>query len=156
MTNKIRRKSPTTARSIARDNNEMCYVGRTCKRCGGTLRYVVSSNCADLKCRRGYEKLYREKDPQAIKIRNRKRKMGYYGLTCEDYDAIMLKQVGVCAICKERCITGKELAIDHDHSTNVVRGLLCNKCNQGIGFFNDNIHLLTEAINYLNESSNNN
>jgi len=45
------------------------------------------------------------------------------------------------------------LAIDHNHLTNKVRGLLCNKCNQGIGFFNDNVHLLSEAIKYLNESS---
>lgn len=58
----------------------------------------------------------------------------------------------VCQIC------GKEderraLSIDHNHSTEKVRGLLCDKCNRALGFFCDNIDNLKNAIEYLNKFS---
>lgn len=58
---------------------------------------------------------------------------------------------GLCDICKTH-IPGfgrKNLSVDHDHSTGIVRGMLCQKCNIGIGNFNDNVELLKNAINYL-------
>jgi hypothetical protein len=58
-------------------------------------------------------------------------------------------QNGVCAICKEPCPTGKWLAVDHCHTTNAVRGLLCTKCNMGIGLFNDSVERLEATIAYL-------
>ena len=50
-------------------------------------------------------------------------------------------------------MTGRALSIDHDHNTNTVRGLLCNKCNQGLGFFDDSIDLLQGAMLYLKQHS---
>ena len=41
------------------------------------------------------------------------------------------------------------VAIDHNHVTGEIRGLLCNACNKGIGFLNDDIRLLKNAIKYL-------
>lgn len=58
------------------------------------------------------------------------------------------KQHGLCAICKKQT---KKLKVDHCHKTCLVRGLLCNKCNLGIGFFNDSITLLEQAIVYLKQ-----
>lgn len=78
------------------------------------------------------------------------------GLTPADYAALLHAQGGVCAICHcaEPMRHGKtgrafELAVDHDHQTGKVRGLLCQACNTGIGKFEDSVNLLLSAVTYL-------
>ena len=78
---------------------------------------------------------------------NRLRKLG---ITKQEYTAILEKQNGVCAICSNVC--SKSLAVDHDHATGVIRGLLCNKCNRGIGYLQDSPEILQKALNYLKGS----
>jgi hypothetical protein len=106
---------------------------------------------------------------------NRKRSLGYYydhreqsslrnrsyylktkfGITLEQYQEMFDAQGGVCAVCgkpetsKSNTGDDKLLAVDHDHKTGKVRGLLCHKCNAGIGHFDDNESLLDKAIRYL-------
>ncbi len=46
------------------------------------------------------------------------------------------------------------LSVDHCHKTNVVRGLLCNECNSGLGKFKDNIDVMASAISYLQQNNN--
>lgn len=75
-----------------------------------------------------------------------------YGITLEEYEAMFAKQDGKCAICNGVCPTGRNLAVDHDHDTGKVRGLLCSRCNQGIGQLR-NVATLQSAINYLEESA---
>ena len=53
-----------------------------------------------------------------------------YGITIEEYDALLESQNFGCAICKMPCPTGKRLAVDHDHHTGEIRGLLCYRCNK--------------------------
>lgn len=81
-----------------------------------------------------------------------------YGITQEEIDLMLEGQGGVCAICKADNPGGKGTwNIDHDHSCcpgkvtcgNCVRKILCMNCNQGLGKFQDNPQLLTEAIVYL-------
>lgn len=77
-----------------------------------------------------------------------------YGITLEDYKRLLEAQGGVCAICKRpetKQINGKviPLAVDHDHVTKLVRGLLCARCNTGIGQFEDNVDFLLAAADYL-------
>lgn len=72
-----------------------------------------------------------------------------YGLTLADYNAMLAAQDMACAICGQR--SDKPLHVDHDHETGEVRGLLCNSCNTGLGFFKDRIRLLAAAIVYLEE-----
>lgn len=68
-----------------------------------------------------------------------------YGLTMDEVDALKASQGGQCAICGE----GKKFAIDHDHGTGVVRGILCDDCNVGLGRFKDDPRRLMNAIAYL-------
>lgn len=72
----------------------------------------------------------------------------YCKIRAGQYDELMQEQKGMCAICK-RAATGRSLEVDHDHATNEIRGLLCHRCNVGIGFLSDSVALLQGAIEYL-------
>jgi hypothetical protein len=76
-----------------------------------------------------------------------------YGITANEYDLMVSEQNGKCAICNTNTAGGRgagsRLAVDHDHTTGQVRGLLCSMCNQGIGMFKDDTELLRKAIDYL-------
>lgn len=74
-----------------------------------------------------------------------------YNITIETYKKLHDAQKGLCAIClnPEQSIHRIFLAVDHDHKTGKIRGLLCDKCNRGLGQFKDNIEILEQAIKYL-------
>lgn len=76
-----------------------------------------------------------------------------YGITPAQYDAMLDAQDGVCAICgrppKGGRTSSASLHVDHDHKTGIVRGLLCNACNLGVGKFMDSPALLRIAAVYL-------
>lgn len=78
------------------------------------------------------------------------------GITEAQYAAMLQKQNGVCAIChKPEWAKGgkfqevRDLAVDHDHATNAVRGLLCARCNTAIGLFLDDPIVCRLAAEYL-------
>ena len=79
-----------------------------------------------------------------------------YGLSIEEYELLLKQQFGECAICRSKTGTRKTktrtLAVDHDHKTGKVRGLLCQPCNTVLGMFNDNPTLFKRAIKYLEAS----
>ena len=73
-----------------------------------------------------------------------------YGISTDDYDALLGQQNGICAICETQ--SEQTLCVDHCHSTGMVRGLLCRKCNLGLGYYDDEPRLLLKAIAYLKRS----
>ena len=79
------------------------------------------------------------------------KKLKRFGLSRERYDAILAEQGGMCRICSAKP-NGRLLAIDHCHSTNAIRGILCGVCNVGLGHFRDNSDLLMAAAKYLLEA----
>lgn len=95
---------------------------------------------------RASKKRYQEKNAAAIREAKYFRQ---YGITLEEYEALLAKQSGMCAICSKR--SKKHLAIDHDHKTGKVRGLLCGRCNLMLGSVADSITLLERAIRYLKQ-----
>lgn len=73
-----------------------------------------------------------------------------YGISSEQYREILLKQGNKCAVCKlKQPEHSKRFAVDHDHKSNKVRGLLCMNCNRAIGLMKDSPEILKSAINYL-------
>lgn len=97
---------------------------------------------------------YRKRNPEIMKSIDLKKK---YGINLDQYNILLESQNGVCAICKkpEVDVCNKKggvrnLAVDHDHVTGRVRGLLCRGCNQGLGNFKENIDALVESVSYLN------
>lgn len=114
------------------------------------------SKCRD--CLNESKRLSRSLNPEnGIKARLKY----YYQLTLEDYEILLDRQEGRCAVCRKPPSCGKRLVVDHDHSccpTDVtcgkcIRGLLCHDCNRGLGSFKDSLLHLSEAINYLKECS---
>lgn len=82
-----------------------------------------------------------------------------FGITHDDYDQLLAAQGGVCAICQKpetRRLSGdretSRLAIDHCDELG-VRGLLCLRCNVGLGHFRDNPDLLDAAATYLRQAA---
>ncbi len=71
-----------------------------------------------------------------------------YGLSSTGYAALLDMQGGTCAICRQ-VYAAEKLCIDHDHATGKIRGILCNPCNTGLGFFKDNPDRLHSALDYL-------
>jgi hypothetical protein len=72
-----------------------------------------------------------------------------YGITKDQYDAMLAEQGGRCLLCFGINADGRRLSVDHNHKTGKVRGLLCSQCNTGIGLFRDNPELLRMAIQYI-------
>ena len=70
-----------------------------------------------------------------------------YNITLEEWQALLDKQNGLCAICSMD-ISDKPY-VDHSHETGKVRGMLCNNCNRGIGMLQDSPESLQKASNYL-------
>lgn len=89
--------------------------------------------------------------PERVKdIERRSKLRRKYGLTPEDKETIALRQNYRCAICPAlACSEKRGLFIDHSHTTGKVRGLLCNSCNRGLGYFRDNPEFLKRAEEYL-------
>jgi hypothetical protein len=118
-------------------------------------RGKLKSRC--LTCCRELSQLRRENDPEKVYLIHRasqfKRK---YGITLGEYDVMYLKQDGKCGICKtpqEHLL--QRLAVDHDHSTPKIRGLLCSSCNRALGLLKDNPNYLSNAIAYLKDNEGN-
>lgn len=113
------------------------------------LRYSCKS------CEKLITKSWKKSNPDKVKLLNRKYKLkGTYGLTLEQYTQLLDEQYGLCAICKEPPSGANFLHVDHCHKTNKIRGLLCTRCNPGIGYFEDNIAKLEAAIKYLKSHKN--
>ena len=98
--------------------------------------------------------------PCATKARNRTRVHNFthnYGITEKVFDETLALQKGLCAICGTRLDIARSLRdrgphVDHDHATGRMRGILCGKCNTGIGMFNDDVSLIRRAGRYLRKS----
>jgi Recombination endonuclease VII len=72
-----------------------------------------------------------------------------FGLSTEQYDAMLATQNGCCALCPRSDFPEKRLAVDHDHKTGKIRALLCDRCNRGIGLLDEDITRLQAAIDYI-------
>jgi hypothetical protein len=154
----------------AREKPRMCY------RCGQNKAGWKSQYCASCKEARKLERRaentikareyrlrpgvserqrlklaeYRKKHPERVREISRRcysktRTLRLYGMSRAEVEALSAKQDHRCAICGWQ---GK-LHVDHHHAKNMLRGLLCGKCNRGIGMFGDSTELLRSAIEYL-------
>lgn len=98
-----------------------------------------------------YRKWRSENKRRDSEIHRRSKLKTLFGISEEDYEQLLVKQNGACAICEESAFSDmtKRLSIDHCHTTGKVRGLLCGRCNRGLGLFKDSSGTMLRAVAYL-------
>jgi hypothetical protein len=143
----------------------MIMENRTCTKCKKSfpattefffksIKGKLQAECKE--CKTEYTKKWREKN----RVRSRRYMNSYMRrhrttLTDMDFKELFDFQDGKCAICGIDNIDDKpkswkrNLCVDHDHETGKIRGLLCHRCNLGLGYFVDNPDILRKAANYL-------
>lgn len=103
-----------------------------CKKCS----YIITSQ-------------YQKNNPEKMKATDLRYRLKHkYKITAEEYYQLGETYNWCCAICRQNVLK-ETLAIDHDHKTGKVRGLLCRSCNHGLGNFKDNPKLLERASGYI-------
>lgn len=95
-----------------------------------------------------YELAWKERVGNESVVHRRRAKR--YGLTPDELTILLEQSGGVCEICKRK--PNKWLVVDHCHNSNIVRGILCELCNQALGLFADNVEYMESAIKYLNKN----
>ena len=145
-----------------RNNTPLTGTTKKCKTCGVVKRiedfYTERSNKDG---RRGTCKKCKPMEPNPYnRTVSRKHKLkSHYGITPEEFQELKNSQGGKCKICgrEEFGVSGphrtpRELAVDHDHKTGKIRGLLCHQCNAALGLLGDSTDIFIRCINYLNET----
>ena len=107
------------------------------------------------------KKIYISENREEARIRGRRCLLKVkYKIRLEQYDEMLKNQNYVCKICKnpessidKRHNKTRDLSIDHCHKSGKIRGLLCDKCNRGLGYFKDSIESLESAIRYLKSNN---
>jgi hypothetical protein len=139
------------SRKDARDKGlKRYFTGVSCVHGHRSERNVSTAQC--LACMRQKDALRRAGgDPDLKKVKSREKHLKHsYGITIADYMAMAEAQGNRCAICQN---IGLDLAVDHCHKSDKVRGLLCIPCNSILGYAKDNEQILQLAINYLTKHS---
>jgi hypothetical protein len=114
---------------------------RVCRQCGKSNAVPPAHLCPT--CKRVNRKAASKRAHGAAIFKR-------YGITGEQYDQIYEAQGRACAICRTSTGASKRLAVDHNHETGEVRGLLCGKCNHRLlGAAHDTTDILKRAIEYL-------
>lgn len=129
---------------------------KTCSRCGEVKPadqfYSKRRRCKP--CQLVMQREYRANKPGYHRKHNLRHR---YGLTYDDFHSILEAQNYSCAICEVEISHGLEyrtdrsVAVDHNHDTGEVRGILCSKCNLVLGHARESTEILYKSIVYLSE-----
>lgn len=131
----IRKRAEATARTLAAQT-------RICEECGEPYN---PTRAAQRYCSGQCWNRIRARQRKAHELRHRK-------IEPREYAELLTRYGKVCRICGRT--NGKHrLAVDIDHATGRIRGLLCHRCNTAIGLFRDDPELLAAAIRYLTETA---
>jgi hypothetical protein len=132
-------------RKDSQTRDGLSYACRPCLRVSDREKYNRNPELG-----RARVAAYKKRHPARRYERDLRQK---YGLSPDGYEALVASQGGHCAICPitpaENGRNKGRLCVDHDHSTGVVRGLLCDTHNRAIGLLNDDPEMLEKAIRYL-------
>ncbi|GAA3729966.1 hypothetical protein GCM10022239_03230 [Leifsonia bigeumensis] len=123
-----------------------------CSVCGPTrirVRTVRGCQCISLHRAEAAKRTGRKGSPLSREQSREYRLKAKFGITIEEYERMLAMQDGRCRICGTLPAEKRRLAVDHDHATGEIRGLLCSHCNTALGFMGDDVTRLSAAIGYL-------
>jgi hypothetical protein len=119
---------------------------------GGSQKHLYKSRCKE--CLNDFNQDWRKYNPDKVRVYRAKDKWSFdkrvrrHGITKEEFWNMYESQEGKCAICLQD-IAAENSAIDHNHTTGKIRGILCKSCNRGIGLLKDSHEVLSRASDYL-------
>jgi hypothetical protein len=120
---------------------------RKCKKCSNKERWInLKNNEAKHDKMLVNRRLSRIKNPERLK--NNELKTNYM-IDINIYKSMLKNQDNKCLICNNKFKNSRDTHIDHCHKTKKVRGLLCSRCNCGIGLLREDINILENAIKYI-------
>lgn len=137
------------------DSLRLNLIAKVCEYCG--IDFMARPDRIGRFCSRSHATAQRNKDEGtglgAYERNRRYMRLKLYGLSHDAFTEMWEQQSGECLVCSTPMINGGNTRtsahIDHDHSTGLVRGILCNSCNMGLGKFYDNPEVLEKAARYL-------
>lgn len=120
------------------------HYNNICKNCDHIECQIYNNNCKEERTKK--HKVYNDKNRANILKYHLNKK---YNISVDQYNQLLEDCKYSCEICGCK----EDLCVDHDHKTQKIRGILCLKCNAGLGQFNDNSELLQKSIYYLKENN---
>lgn len=141
----------------------LSFRDRICSNCRTHLKSIESQ--VRLSYHKSYYNLNKSKWPTYAEVKAKATSSHYsrmaqikykFNIIEQELRDMMDKQKGLCLICNDSLTDPKrhrlnQFNIDHNHKTGEVRGLLCSKCNTGLGYLKDNPKILREAADYLEQ-----
>ena len=128
---------------------KICYACKETKNLADFYRSKDKHQKECKTCNRERKLKWHQSESGKLSSANTKLKRRF-GIDLDAYNEMLQEQGGQCLICgATESHGGHRLAVDHDHETGKIRGLLCKSCNVGLGNFYDNIEFLDKAIAYL-------
>jgi predicted methyltransferase len=147
---------------------KICYISKNTSEFNKSNQnkdglYSYCKPCTKLRIKRYHEDtkdrkverelIWKKLNPEKVKAISKRQTLNGYNLSEEEYYKLVALQENQCKICGiHRSNLKIDLAIDHCHNTGRIRGLLCNKCNLGLGYFRENVEYLSNAIHYLRDT----
>ena len=143
---KKRRKNERKRRRYAEDSEF-----REKKKAASRRRHLKNKDAINARRRLKYATVPEFREKRLARCPKSQRKHALkkkYGMSLEDYAAKLAEQGGVCIICLKP--KKKRLCVDHNHETRKLRSLLCDKCNRGLGYFDEDSAAMRRAADYVN------
>lgn len=117
-------------------------TGKPCKDCGSVTRKVTAPGPRCATCHRTRKAEVKKATHEAYVLKT-------YGLRAGEYDELLEAQGGACFICQRATGKTKRLAVDHDHKSGLVRGILCGPCNSVLAHIRDDKAIAGRIVSYL-------
>lgn len=140
-----------------KDKQKSIGIASACRECASITSRESYNRCIDKRTSYWKARTKEQRQLEYQKLKNSGAKLRHdlqrYGLTETEYNQLVKKQNGVCRCCgiSPEQTKFSRLAVDHNHKTGKVRGLLCGSCNRALGMLRENVKTLEAMICYLKE-----